>query len=188
MCAFMSGSSLNTGLGFSTGSRDIWKAHNKHTQATCLDISQQAVFQGLKFLSLLSHSLLSFSLAHSLAYLQLEAAHTVFSCVFCFSPMCFSFLELLHSSTPLCVPLSLSHILFTHISHTHHMYSPFTHTHSPYTPHILSSLTLHMLFSRSLSLSLSLSLSHTHTHTHTLHIYLTCSLILSCLFLAPVLY
>jgi hypothetical protein len=30
----ISGSSLNTGPEFSTGIRDIWEAHNKHTQTT----------------------------------------------------------------------------------------------------------------------------------------------------------
>jgi hypothetical protein len=63
----------------------------------------------------------------------------------------------------LCIPFSLSHTLFTHISQTYHMHSSFTLTHSPCTPHILSPLTLHMLFSCSLSLSLSFFICSPHS-------------------------
>ena len=91
-------------------------------------------FSRLK-VSLSSLSFSALSLAHLLA--AWGCTHSAFSCALCFSPMCFSFLE-----------LSCSHT--SHISHTHTTCTLHSHTHSLYTPHILSPPSLHMLFSCSL--------------------------------------
>ena len=154
----MSGSSLNTGSEFSTGSRDIWKAHNKYTQTTFLGTSWQAIFQGLKFsLSSLSFSaFFLFLLIHS----QLEAAHTLHSLVLSAFLLCaFLFLNS-HPHTHLCgFPFhSLTHTSHIFHTHTHHMHSPFTHTH---TLHTHLTFSLHSLFtcsSHALSLSVSFCL------------------------------
>jgi len=95
-----------------------------------LGTNWQAIFQGLKLLPAPSHSLLSFSLTH----LQLGAAHSAIPCALCFCPLCFSFLKLPHSHTPLLITLSLSHTPFIQTLHV----SPFTVTQSSHThtPHI----------------------------------------------------
>jgi hypothetical protein len=83
--------------------------------------------------------------------------HSAFSWALCFSLVCFPFLELSCSHTPLYIPLSLSHTHFTHISHTHihHTHSSFPHTHtlrytptfSPYSLHSRLTHSSHILFS-----------------------------------------
>jgi hypothetical protein len=129
------GSSLKTESEFSTGSRDIWKAHNKYSQTTFL-VQAGRHFLRLK-VSLSSPSFsvlfLSCSLTHRLRLqiLCILLCTLFFSCALFFS-------QIPHSYTPLCIPFSLTHSSYT--SHTYHM-------HSPYTPHIPSSLTRHMFFS-----------------------------------------
>lgn len=109
-------SSLDTGSGFSTRSKYIWKAL-KYTD-TFFRYKLTGKFQGLRLLSVSLH--LSLSLCLSLT--QSLRLHTftlslgwsfcsllptlLFSCVF-------SFLELLHSYTPLCTLLSLMHTYLT---------------------------------------------------------------------------
>jgi hypothetical protein len=76
--------------------------------------------------------------------------HTVVSSAFCFSPVLF-FLELPHSYTPVCVPLSLTHTLFTHTTYTLHSLQ-----------NTLSIHNSHSLIHSSYSCSHSLSSSYTH--------------------------
>jgi hypothetical protein len=129
------------------------------------------------FLSLLSHSLLSLLLIRS----QLEAAHSAFSCVLCFSPVLFSFLEFSHSYTPLCIPLSLTHTLHTSLSLS--LSLSLTHTHTICTcPSLTNALSMHTSHSLSthsshafLMLSIILHLLSTFT-SHTPHLLFTCSL------------
>ena len=93
--------------------------------------SWQAIFQGLKFLSLLSPlSSLSCSFTHTLS---------AFSCVLGFSPVCFSFCELSRSYRPLCVPpFTLTHTLHTYLTHT-------LLTHLTFSLHSLFMLSSHAL-------------------------------------------
>lgn len=76
-----------------------------------------------------------------------------------------TFLEFSHSNTPLCIPLSLIHTLFTYSSHIPHAVSSHSHTHrhthtlflltlSPLTSHthlMCTSLALHLLSCLSLA-------------------------------------
>ena len=130
----MSGSSLHTGLEFSTGSRNIWKSQNIYRETTFGVQANGKIFKVYSF-SFFSLILFSFLLTGSL--IAWGCTLSAFSCPLCFSPVHFSSLS---SHTP------------TNTSHAHY-------THSPYTPHILSSLTLHMLFSGSLHTLYVLSLS-----------------------------
>jgi hypothetical protein len=60
-CEHLSGSSLDIGSEFSAGSRDIWKAHNKHTE-TIFEYKLTGNFSRLKFsLSSLSFPVLFLS-------------------------------------------------------------------------------------------------------------------------------
>jgi hypothetical protein len=111
---------------------------------------------GLKFISLLSHFLLSFSLAHSLA--AWGCTHSAFSCAVCFSWT----LTLIHTSV--CSPFTLKH------THTHTTCTLLSLTYTLYAPHILSSLTLHILSSLTLHMLTTCS-------PHSPHTLLTCSLL-----------
>lgn len=127
--------------------------HNKCTQTTFGGYKLTGKFSSLK-VSLSSLILCSFSLAHSLT--AWGYTHSAFSCAFRFSPVLFSFLNF-HAHTHLCeFPFYSHHTIQT--SHTHTTCTlSLTHTlsihtsHSSLTFHILSLLTLHMLFSCSLS-------------------------------------
>jgi hypothetical protein len=93
--------------------------------------------------------------------------------------MCFSFLELSCSHTPLCIPLSLSHTCTSHTFHTHTTCTLplLTHTLSIHASHSL----LHSLFTCS-----SYALSSCHSSftlfihftycSHSLYMLSTCSL------------
>lgn len=61
----LSGSSLNTGSEFSTGSRDMWKVHNKYTQTTFGGYKLTGNFSRLK-VALSSLSFSTLFLTHSL--------------------------------------------------------------------------------------------------------------------------
>jgi hypothetical protein len=129
----MLGSSPDTGLEFSTGSRDIWKAHNKYTQTTFLGYKLTG---GLKvyFSSLsLSALFLSCSFTRSLRL------HTL--CIL----LCSLLFLNSHTHTHLCVFPFHSQ---TH-SHTHHMHSPFTHLHTIRTSHSLLTHSSHSLLTHS---------------------------------------
>jgi len=103
------GSSLNTGSGFSTRSRDIWKAHNKPTQATSSGTNWQANFKAWNC---------TFSLLCFLCSVRLLA----FCAILCTLHIPVYLHTSLHSS-------HTSHTPHTHLTHTS-MWSPFTHTHT----------------------------------------------------------
>ena len=103
-------------------------------------------FQGLKFLSLLSHSLFFPSLAHSLE--AWGCTHSAFSCALCFSWT----LTFLHTSVLPFHPQKHTYLTQPYVFSFH------SATHSPYTPHIFSSLILHMFISLALHFHLTSSL------------------------------
>jgi len=166
------GSSLNTGLEFSVGSRDIWKAIIYRDNI--LGTNWQAIFQGLK-----AHSALF--LAHS----QLEAAaHTPHSPVHSTFLLCaFHFLNF-HTPIHLCSFLFHSHTHSAHKSPTHLTHTTCALLSLTHTLHTHLTVFPHSLFTCS---SHALSFSFFTRSLHSPHIFFIHALIHSLIYLLAVL-